>query len=158
MEESTREAILPHVDGNVVRNGEYCGQGGVPRVLRWCIATPCTPLLRITSSVWATFQIFYGICMEENTCEAKLPDIKRDCGKQIEHIGERLLVPRASGDHWPLDMALLNQGCVIAQRDPSSGSVQGCSLEGATLNQGCVIAQRDPSSVAVHGCCLLQLY
>ena len=27
------------------------------------------------SSVWATFSTFYGICMEEHTCEARLPHI-----------------------------------------------------------------------------------
>ena len=36
---------------------------------------PANPLGRITSSMGATFPIFYGICMKEHTCEAKLPHI-----------------------------------------------------------------------------------
>ena len=38
-------------------------------------ASACSPLLRISSSVLATFTIFYGIFMEEYTCEARLPHI-----------------------------------------------------------------------------------
>ena len=48
----------------------------------------------MTQPIWATFPIFYGICVEGHTCEAELPHInekttsyKRKCGNRIGNIG-----------------------------------------------------------------------
>ena len=47
----------------------------VARMVAKVASRDLPPLLRITSSILATFPIFYGICMEEHTCKAKLPHI-----------------------------------------------------------------------------------
>ena len=46
---------------------------------------------------WATFPIFYGTCMEENTCEAKLSHINEKGGKKIGNIH----TPKAVTYHEP---------------------------------------------------------
>ena len=50
---------------------------------------PANPLIRIASSVSATFPMFYGICTEEHTCEAILPQYKRKCDTKIGNIGDK---------------------------------------------------------------------
>ena len=47
-------------------------------------ALACSPLRRITSSIETTFPIFYGIRMEERTCEAKLPPINGNVARHLE--------------------------------------------------------------------------
>ena len=48
--------------------------------------TACSPLFRTTSSMRATFPIFYGSGMEENTREAGLPHINGNPVRQIESL------------------------------------------------------------------------
>ena len=78
MEEHTREATLPHINGNVVR------QWG-PRLVTMirALSTDLRPVFaffaflrtNLLSAGWETFLTFYGICMEEHTWEARLPHI-----------------------------------------------------------------------------------
>ena len=49
-------------------------------------AQTCSPLSRITLSMWATFPIFYGICMEEHTCEARLPHTSGNVVRKRKHL------------------------------------------------------------------------
>ena len=44
----------------------------------------CSALFYTAPSVWATFSICYGIFIEEHTCEAILPPVKRKCGNRIK--------------------------------------------------------------------------
>ena len=41
-----------------------------------------------------------GICMEEHTCEAKVPHIKRTCGKKWELTGDKVAVPAHKDDEF----------------------------------------------------------
>ena len=45
-------------------------------------------MCRVTSSIWATFPIFYGIYMEERTCEAKRPHINRKVVRKQGMLGD----------------------------------------------------------------------
>ena len=64
----------------------------------------CSPLLRRTSSGWATCLIVYGICMEEHTYETRLPHIHGNVVMQSKISGGKGAV-RAWG--W---------GCRLARR------------------------------------------
>ena len=44
MEEHTCEAILPHINGNVARNGENWGHRGCTRMLRWLLGELCASM------------------------------------------------------------------------------------------------------------------
>ena len=61
------------------------------------------PIVHTTPPAWATFSMFYGTCMEEQTCEAKLPHMngneeyngesrgtKLPCADRIQHEGQKL--------------------------------------------------------------------
>ena len=67
--------VLRYVYEKPPHNNRKCGHTVPNPDVLWRPST-CATVFRIPSSIWATFPIFYGICMQEHTCEAKLPHIK----------------------------------------------------------------------------------
>ena len=97
-----------------------------PRHVKCCKC--CSPSFRMTSAIWATFTMFYGIRMEEHTRRARMPHVNGNMvGKQKKSVEKGGVQTRAIARLPPPCWSGQVPSCRTGRRIARGGDAPACA-------------------------------